>query len=470
MSSLAGQFAAAIAALTRHPAAAVGEVVQAMRALRYEIAVVAESGFGALAAVLEAWGQQIGLPVLVRQLQLGETQVPDPRDRRIRPQPWGANLMLAGPARPTLAAPVPGADELLVQYRRQVPVGILPDGSPIVECNPNETRQLFDEIFRRRRYLRHGVQVYDDAVVVDVGANTGMFSLFAHSQARGVRIHAFEPIPPLADVLEANLRLYGVNAVVSRSALGSSFAERSMAFYPRSSLQSSLHADQTADEAVVRGYAHRQAAALPLLSGDNTRQDISEAVESLLQGRFASEQHLVSVQPLSAWIRTQGIGHIDLLKIDVERAELDVLNGIAAEHWPAIRQLVIEIHDIEQRVAHIRALLEGHGFAVTIEQDALFSGSEIFMLYARSDTEKRTYGSEDFNFGFRPYGRQYSVTPDRPDMNESFTYWADNPETIPRHGEIASFVSALRAYRTTVAEAAEAISAQLAAHFPARQY
>jgi len=91
--------------------------------------------------------------------------------------------------------------------------------------------------------------------------------------------------------------------------------------------------------------------------------------------------------------------------------------------------------------------------------------AEAARFFARNDTEKRAYGSEDFNFGFRPYGRQYSVTPDRPDMNESFTYWADNPEKIPRRGEIASFVSALRAYRATVAEAAAAILAQLAAHF-----
>ena len=162
LSSLAGQFTAAAAVITRHPAATVSEAIQAMRGLRYEIAVVAEFGFGPLAGVLEAWGQQIGLPVLVRHLQLGETQVADPRQRRIRPQPRGANLMLAGPDRPTLAAPVPRAEELLVQYRRQLPVGILPDGSPIVECNPNETRQLFDEIFRRRRYLRHGVRIYDE--------------------------------------------------------------------------------------------------------------------------------------------------------------------------------------------------------------------------------------------------------------------------------------------------------------------
>lgn len=34
---------------------------------------------------------------------------------------------------------------------------------------------------------------------------------------------------------------------------------------------------------------------------------------------------------------------IDLLKIDVERAELQVLQGVAAHHWPAIRQVAMEV-------------------------------------------------------------------------------------------------------------------------------
>jgi FkbH-like protein/FkbM family methyltransferase len=394
LASLAGQSVAVAAVIMGQPEASVGEAVEAMRSLRYEITVVAKSGFGPLSAVLEAWGQQIGLPVLVRHVQLGETQVPDRRNGRARPQRWGANLLMVDADRSLAVTPVPQANDLLEQYRRRLPAGVLPDGSPIVECNSNETRQLFDEIFRRRRYLRHGVRINDGAVVVDSGANIGMFTLFAHSQARRVRVHAFEPIPALADILEANLQLYGVDAVVSRAALGSSPAERSMVFYPRSSLQSSLYADQAADESVVRSYARQQAAAMPLLSGDGTRRDVSNAVETLLRGRFSCEQHLVPVLPLSSWIRAQEMDRIDLLKIDVERAELEVLDGIAAEHWPIIRQLVLEVHDIDHRVARIQCLLEERGFTVAVEQDALFDGSEIFMLYARKPSEELT-GAHD---------------------------------------------------------------------------
>lgn len=86
-------------------------------------------------------------------------------------------------------------------------------------------------------------------------------------------------------------------------------------------------------------------------------------------------------------------------------------------------------------------------------------------FFCKSDAEKRMHGSKDFNFGFRPYGRQYSVTPEELDVCESFAYWSDEPNLIPRHGEIAPFVEALRAHRSTVAELTGAILNQFAKHY-----
>jgi hypothetical protein len=50
-------------------------------------------------------------------------------------------------------------------------------------------------------------------------------------------------------------------------------------------------------------------------------------------------------------------------------------------------------------------------------------------------------------------------------MCESFAYWSDDPNPIPRHGEIAPFVEALRAYRSTVAELTGTILNQFAQHY-----
>jgi isopenicillin N synthase-like dioxygenase len=110
------------------------------------------------------------------------------------------------------------------------------------------------------------------------------------------------------------------------------------------------------------------------------------------------------------------------------------------------------------------------GYArVALDGDRLASlaraREEAARFFGRPEAEKRAYGSADFNFGFRPYGRQYSQTPDRPDVNESFTYWADALEAIPGHGDIAPLLRALSAYRATAAELAAAILGQFAERY-----
>jgi isopenicillin N synthase-like dioxygenase len=88
-------------------------------------------------------------------------------------------------------------------------------------------------------------------------------------------------------------------------------------------------------------------------------------------------------------------------------------------------------------------------------------------FFTQDEQVKRTHGSADFTYGFRPYGRQYSISPDRPDMNESFTYWADNPATVPHHDKptVARFLQALRDYWAVAAAITENVLADLAAHY-----
>ena len=48
-------------------------------------------------------------------------------------------------------------------------------------------------------------------------------------------------------------------------------------------------------------------------------------------------------------IRAHSVSRIDLLKINVEKSELDVLRGLAPRDWPRIRQMVIEVDQLEDR-------------------------------------------------------------------------------------------------------------------------
>ncbi|CAM9987276.1 unnamed protein product [Ectocarpus fasciculatus] len=62
-----------------------------------------------------------------------------------------------------------------------------------------------------------------------------------------------------------------------------------------------------------------------------------------------------------------GVDKIDLLKIDVEGAELDVLLGIEQQDWPKIKQVVAEVHPVGDRVTRIRELLRRHGYDVSVQ-------------------------------------------------------------------------------------------------------
>jgi hypothetical protein len=71
-----------------------------------------------------------------------------------------------------------------------------------------------------------------------------------------------------------------------------------------------------------------------------------------------------------------------LLKIDVQKAELEVLLGIDSGDWPKIAQVAAEVHDIDGRVRAFVGLLESRGFQTTVHQDELYRGSNTFNVYA----------------------------------------------------------------------------------------
>jgi FkbM family methyltransferase len=105
-------------------------------------------------------------------------------------------------------------------------------------------------------------------------------------------------------------------------------------------------------------------------------------VEHQLQGMRRIETHRVRVRPLSAVIDEEGVGRIDLLKIDVEGAELEVLNGVDTRHWPLIHQTVIEVESFAEKEPDVRALLESKGFRVESVQDEAQKAGRFGMVYA----------------------------------------------------------------------------------------
>ncbi len=71
------------------------------------------------------------------------------------------------------------------------------------------------------------------------------------------------------------------------------------------------------------------------------------------------------------------------MKIDVERAELDVVRGVEAQHWPLIDQVVAEVHDLQGSLEAFLQVLRDAGFAsIKCDQDPALAGSTMYLVAA----------------------------------------------------------------------------------------
>src|SRR4051812_35733631 len=76
------------------------------------------------------------------------------------------------------------------------------NGARLILSRPLDHAAII-EIFLKEDY---GV-VPDGAVVIDIGANIGIFTIYATTTAKGVRVFAYEPFLEFCEVLEENLHL-----------------------------------------------------------------------------------------------------------------------------------------------------------------------------------------------------------------------------------------------------------------------
>ncbi|HWW76023.1 MAG TPA: FkbM family methyltransferase, partial [Pyrinomonadaceae bacterium] len=213
-----------------------------------------------------------------------------------------------------------------------------------------------------------------------------MFTLFVRQHQPSARVYAFEPVPAIYETLHLNTSLYGKGQVKTFD-FGLSDAEKEdeFVYYPQFSARSGLAAFADAGEevAVVKQFLRNRAA-----RGETGMAELADEAEGLLEGVFEGERQRCRLRRLSEVVREEGVRRIDLLKIDVQQAELDVLRGIDEADWAKVRQVVMEVHDApgkasEGRLREVTRLLERHGFDVTAEQDESLRGTDRHNVYAR---------------------------------------------------------------------------------------
>lgn len=139
----------------------------------------------------------------------------------------------------------------------------------------------------------------ENSTVVDFGANHGEFS---HSiiQRYGSRVFAAEPVPELLERIERHPNLTVLPVAISN----------------------------TVDTMRINVYPHRCASGFDRFEGESAAYTINADTVTLAEFR-----------------RRAGIGRINLLKIDIEGAELGMFAAAADAEFTDIDQITVEFHD-----------------------------------------------------------------------------------------------------------------------------
>jgi len=157
----------------------------------------------------------------------------------------------------------------------------------------------------------------DMSFMVDCGANIGCTAFFLLSRYPKARLIAIEPDPGNFDILKKNLEPFGDRAIAMRAGVWSS----------------------DCDLRVERGSF-----------GDG--KEWSFQVRACREGESAD----VTAVSLATVMKCQGWDRIDLLKVDIERSEMEVFSS-GYEAWlPFTRNIAIELHGADCERVFLSAL------------------------------------------------------------------------------------------------------------------
>lgn len=185
----------------------------------------------------------------------------------------------------------------LTRKTYQIPVTIRVEGkrASIILTSFSDFLVLY-EVFVLKEYDVTG----DYRTIVDVGANVGFSALYFAYKFPDAAVYAIEPDPITYKALLRNTR--GIPTIIARNgALGAQTGVLPFYVYPGSSISSSL----------VRRLPDQTAIEVPVATLDDLMVEY-------------------------------GIDHIDLLKVDVEGAEVAVLTGLT--HPERVNRFIGEIH------------------------------------------------------------------------------------------------------------------------------
>lgn len=183
-------------------------------------------------------------------------------------------------------------------------------------------------IFFMQVYTPTYLAIEKNDIVVDIGANIGVFTLYAASITQNM-VYAFEPFPSNFEALQQNIRANSLHNIIPYRIAVS---------------------DQSGTELLL-----------------NTGVSQAHKLKKLLPGE--TDKYLeVPAITLQEIMDTNHLEQIDLLKLDCEGSEGLILQSTPKDCLKRIRKISLEFHDKLSTLDHdeIQKLLEDAGFTTRI--------------------------------------------------------------------------------------------------------
>ena len=211
-----------------------------------------------------------------------------------------------------------------------------PEGENLIE--------MIDEIFRMGAYTPSDLPIEPDDIVVDIGANVGVFAVYAARKTENT-VFAFEPSPVNAEFLRKNTEINGFHNIA-------------------------IHNLAVSDRSGTERFVLARIGGGHLLS-NSAEGELRDHVE-------------VSTTTLEQIIRDNSLEQIDFLKLDCEGIEGRILQSTPKDQLRGIRKIAMEFHDNVSLLKHdeIARLLGDQGFSCWLD----WGGTSPFgYLYGRRE-------------------------------------------------------------------------------------
>ncbi len=207
-------------------------------------------------------------------------------------------------------------------------------------------RFVVNEIFKKRRYDHPGFQIRPTDMIVDIGANMGIFVLWAAKQAPRGRVLAIEPTSAM-DVLRLNIDRNGLSNVVPiQAACGNDGGTFEITTYPGFNIVN--HHSDWKPKFWTRVFIR------------------------LLYGKYQSDPIIerAPVKSLKRMLDENGVDRVNYLKCDCEGGEYEIFRSLDDQTFARIDKIAMEFHEYApgQDRQILIDLLEHHGFTVQVEK------------------------------------------------------------------------------------------------------